>query len=95
MLTLHDDGSTSQARFLAMADDSDADATPRGGQEGATVWPIPARVVWEDAGEGEELVAMLNGGGGGDDDRRLTGKMQELQAAGKWFKVCYVMSTAG
>lgn len=94
VLTLHDDGSTSQARFLAMAADADADASPTGGQEGGTVWPIPARVVWEDAGEDDELVVMLNGGAGGggggddgDDDRRLTEKMQELQAAGKWFKV--------
>eukprot|EP00903_Cladosiphon_okamuranus_P013627 g12691.t1 len=88
VLTLHDDGSTSQARFLAMAADADADA--RGGEEGGTVWPIPARVVWEGAGKDEELVVMLNaaaGGGGGDDDRRLTEKMEELHSAGKWFKV--------
>lgn len=90
VLTLHDDGSTSQARFLAMAADADADADGNGSREGGTVWPIPARVVWEDAGEEEELVVMLNGaagGGGDDDDRRLTEKMQGLQAAGKWFKV--------
>ena len=91
VLTLHDDGSTSQARFLAMAADAGADAGSTGGQGEGTVWPIPARVVWEDAAEGEELVVMLNvaagGGGGGDDDRRLTEKMQQLQAAGKWFKV--------
>lgn len=70
-----------------MAADAAADTT--GGQEGGTVWPIPARVVWEGAGEEEELVVMLKGGaGGGDSDgRRLTEKMQELQAAGKWFKV--------
>lgn len=81
VLTLHDDGSTSQARFLAMAANGD-------GADGAdaTVWPIPARVVWEGAGEGDELVVMLNGGGGGD-DRRLKEKLQELRAAGKWFKV--------
>eukprot|EP00752_Nemacystus_decipiens_P015740 g14052.t1 len=90
VLTLHEDGSTSQARFLAMAGDADAGTTEH--QEGGTVWPIPARVVWEDAGEEEELVVMLNGaagggGGGGDDDRRLTEKMQQLQTAGKWFKV--------
>lgn len=86
VLTLHDDGGTSQTRFLAMAAD-EADTTGTGG---GTLWPIPARVVWEGAGEEEELVVMLNGGtggGGGDDDRRLTEKMQELQAAGRWFKV--------
>lgn len=83
MLTLAEDGSTSQARFLAMA------AKEEGGEgEGDTVWPIPARVIWEGAGDEEGLVVMLEGGGGaGDDDRELMEKIQELQAAGKWFKV--------
>ncbi|CAN0321806.1 unnamed protein product [Pylaiella littoralis] len=91
VLTLAEDGSTSQARFLAMADA--ATVEKGGGGGGGTVWPIPARVVWEGAADEEELVVMLEGGGGGgggggrEDDRKLMDKVQELQAAGKWFKV--------
>lgn len=93
VLTFAEDGSTSQARFLAMAETTTT-ADNAGGQkdEGDTVWPIPARVVWEDAGDGEELVVMLDttagvDGGGSGDGRKLMEKVQELQTAGKWFKV--------
>lgn len=89
MLTLAGDGSTSQTRFLAMTGGEDAAAATAAGGKDETVWTIPAKVVWEGGGE---LVVMLEGGGdgeggGGVGDRKLQEKLQELQAAGKWFKV--------
>ncbi|CAN0229581.1 unnamed protein product [Ectocarpus sp. 6 AP-2014] len=90
VLTLAEDGSTSQARFLAMAEDpATATAASAKGDDGGqgTVWRIPARVVWEGAGEGEELVVMLEGESGAEGGRKLKEKVQELQAAGKWFKI--------
>lgn len=88
VLTLAEDGSTSQARFLAMTEEpTTAAASTKGDGGQSTVWPIPARVVWEGAGEGEELVVMLEGESGAEGGRKLREKVQELQAAGKWFKV--------
>lgn len=76
VLTLDGDGGTSQTRFLALAGE---------GEKDETTWTIPAKVVWEGGGE---LVVMLEGeGGGGGGDRKLKEKLQELQTAGKWFKV--------
>lgn len=82
MLTLAEDGSTSQMRFLAL--------TAVGGEgkslepeETATKWTIPVKVVWDNA----ELVVMLAEGGDGEGDRKLKEKLQELTTAGKWFKV--------
>lgn len=75
MLTLADDGSTSQTRFLAMASES----------KGDTTWTIPASLAWEGGGE---LKVMLGGEGkDSDGDQELMQKVQELQAEGKWFKV--------
>lgn len=100
VLTLAGDGSTSQTRFLAMAGEENAAAAAGGGGEGdgkdETIWTIPAKVVWEGGGE---LVVMLEGqgdgegGGGGVGDRKLQEKLQELQGAGKWFKVRGILSS--
>ena len=83
MLTLANDGSTSQTRFLAMAAED-----IEGGDAGDTTWTIPAAVAWEGGGE---LKVMLGGGGTAgeedDGDRKLMEKVQELEKAGKWFKV--------
>lgn len=81
VLTIGDDGSTSQTRFLAMGADQD------GGEK--TTWTIPTKVVWEGEEDGEGLVVMLEGGteGGGEGGEKLKGKIQELQAAEKWYKV--------
>lgn len=72
MLTLADDGSTSQTRFLAMTSER---------KGGDTTWTIPASVTWEGGGE---LKVILGGEGG---DQKLMKKVQELQTEGKWFKV--------
>lgn len=92
VLTLAGDGSTSQTRFLAMAGEEDAAAAAGGGGggEAKTIWTIPAKVVWEGGGE---LVVMLEGQGGGVGDRKLQEKLQELQAAGKWFKAREIFSS--
>ncbi|CAM9429069.1 unnamed protein product [Ascophyllum nodosum] len=83
VLTLANDGSTSQTRFLAMAAED-----IEGGDAGDTTWTIPAAVAWEGGGE---LKVMLGGGGTAgeedDGDRKLMEKVQELEKAGKWFKV--------
>lgn len=86
VLTLAEDGSTSQSRFLAMlAEKTTTTTTTEGDKGGDTSWSIPVKVVWEG---GWELVVMLEGGGRrGDGDRQLMKKVQQLQAAGLWFKV--------
>lgn len=84
MLTLGEDGSTSQTRFLALAA-----AQGAGVDRADTTWTIPAKVVYE--GDGE-LALMLTGETGGEGGRKLMKKVQELQGEGKWFKVRRAMN---
>lgn len=100
VLTLTEDGGTSQGRFLSLAstlqdasggagsDAMTADEPDLSGSNSSTKWTIPTRVVWEGAEDGkEELVVMLAESGDGEGDRQLKAKLQDLAAAGKWFKV--------
>lgn len=91
VVTLTEDGSTSQMRFLSLATEereSEVDSSS------STTWTIPVKVVWEGCDAGDELVVMLSADGGGDGDKELKGKLEELTAAGKWFKVCAVHGVA-
>lgn len=83
VLTLTEDGSTSQARFLALAASGQAAATSTKGQ--GTSWNIPVKVVWE--GDGEMSVMLTGEADGGEGGRKLKEAAQSLQSQGKWFKV--------
>lgn len=105
VLTLTEDGGTSQGRFLSLAstlqdasggagsDAMTADEPDLSGSNSSTKWTIPTRVVWEGAEDGkEELVVMLAESGDGEGDRQLKAKLQDLAAAGKWFKVSRLLN---
>lgn len=52
------------------------------------------KAVWEGCDDGDDLVVMLSADGGGDGDKELKRKLEELTAAGNWFKVRAVHGVA-